>query len=336
MDILPAATLANVDKFVDSQMHAVPLDEIKRNMIKDGEDSKYTRRFTVDGYGKWREVKGEKMISNQDLPLLRDSSMLRVYKNLLHSEQLEGKPSSSHGSSNSKSRSRASRSDVSDFRPISVEDRAPTSASENVVGGSRPISVNDSATTSPSENAVRGARPTSLEDRPVTTTSFQSYKHLSTSLRSNVLPGVGKDKWDSSMKTEFTSKSVPPSWLEPEAKFGYTKDAYMKWAEHDVYRQRLMKAWDKHIANAPKPERQGTIRNSTKGKKPKEERSVEKQVNKELKVKTNEKKKKQKKEKNIEKDNTLKESEVKTRRIEVQPANSDDSFWDFYEKPFAQ
>ena len=239
MDILPTATIANVDKFVDSQMRSVSLDEIKRNMVKDGEDSKYTRKFTVDGYGKWREVKGEKMISKQNLPLLRDSSMLGVYRSLLHSEQMEDKPSS-HGNSNCASRSSSSRSNVGGSRPICIKDRPPTSACENVDGGSR---------------------PTSLEDRPPTNTSFQSYKHLSTSLRSNVLPGVGKDKWDSSMKTEFTSKSVPPSWLEPEAKFGYTKDAYMKWAEHDVYRQRLMKAWDKYITNAPKPERQGTIKN---------------------------------------------------------------------------
>ena len=32
----------------------------------------------------------------------------------------------------------------------------------------------------------------------------------------------------------------------------------------------------------------------------------------------------------------IKKDEIQTRRIEVQPANPDDDFWDFYEKPFAQ
>ena len=97
--------------------------------------------------------------------------------------------------------------------------------------------------------------------RPRANAPEESYKHLSTSLRSNVFPGIGKNNWESSAKTAYIDKSLPVSWKKPQAHFAITKDEYMDWAEHDVHRQRLVKAWDKYMADAPKPERQGTKKN---------------------------------------------------------------------------
>lgn len=97
-------------------------------------------------------------------------------------------------------------------------------------------------------------------DQTSSTTNYsvKSYKHLSSSLRSNVFPGTGKGQWESSTKTTHTVQSIPSSWTEPNEHHCITKDAYMVWAEHDVHRQRLKKAWDKYIAEAPKHERKGT------------------------------------------------------------------------------
>ena len=68
----------------------------------------------------------------------------------------------------------------------------------------------------------------------------------------------------------------------------------------------------------------------------KEEKSREKQTEKDAKKKSKQKKKKTIPEKNGSSNEGPKENEIQTRRIEVQPANPDEDFWDFYEKPFAQ
>ena len=70
-------------------------------------------------------------------------------------------------------------------------------------------------------------------------------------------------------------------------------------------------------------------------KPPKEEKPPERQ-NKKVVKKSKEKKKKTNTEKNVAINNKPNENEIQTRKIEVQPANSDDSFWNFYEQPFAQ
>ena len=190
-------------------MRAVPLDEIQGEMTEEN-SRKYIPKFTVDGYGKWREVKGEQNISSYNSQNFQDSSMLDAYRNLLHSGDIEPRPQ---------------------YSRYNTSHSPPSTAAQNDTG-----SV---------------SRATSSLDRSSTKESFRSYKNLSNSLRSNVFPGAGKDKWGSSTKTEFVSQSLPDSWAKPTANFGITKDSYMKWAEHDVYRQRLMKAWDKYVADAP-------------------------------------------------------------------------------------
>lgn len=211
-DVLPSSTLSKVDEFVASQMRAIPLQEMKPRTPKEGfEKPKYVPRFTVDGYGRWREVNGYERAPCQGL--LRDNSMLEVYKSLLKTDA--GSPSRSSKSGST----------------YSGEGR----------------------------DTVRTGTASSA--RPASKSSVQSYKHLSTSLRCNVFPGMGKNKWESSTKVAFQMQSIPSSWIESSENYRVTKDDYMKWAEHDVYRQRLMKAWEKYVTETPKVERPGTVVN---------------------------------------------------------------------------
>ena len=219
-NVLPSSTMSKVDDFIATQMLPAPLSDIRKKVTQDGAcRTKYIPRFTVDGYGRWREVQDRQNHAIQSPVSLRDPSMLEIYRRVLQTDNLESIPTSSRYSSTySSSKMNTPRADNASILNF-------------------------------------------CNKRPSTNSSFQSYKHLSTSLRSNVFPGIGKEKWESSTKTAFNSQSIPTSWVQQTENFGVTKDAYMKWAEQDVYRQRLMKAWDKYIADAPKPARQGTMSN---------------------------------------------------------------------------
>ncbi|XP_065056480.1 uncharacterized protein LOC135684758 [Rhopilema esculentum] len=277
---LPESTLRNVDDYIASEMYTMTVPRTK--------GGKYVPKFTVDGHGRWREVKNLKD---------EDQSRDLQTRNLIYHELLLQGPNQSESSK----------------RPLSMVRRSLDSTSSSVMNMSE-----TPYTTQPSGHF-----------RPTTNESFRSYKHLSTSLRSNVFPGLGKEKWESSSKKEFVPKQIPGQWQNEIEDFGVKKDAYMKWAEHDVYRQRLMKAWDKYITEAPKVERQA-LPKVVKEEKSKPSRDGE------TKKKAKGKKEAKKSKKEDETPTKQVINELQPTRIEVQPAKSDDDFWDFYDKPFEQ
>ena len=207
---LPESTLRNVDDYIASEMYTMTVSQTK--------GGRYVPKFTVDGHGRWREVKNLKY---------EDQSRGHQTRNLIYQELLLQEPHQSKSSKRSMVR------------------HSLDSASSGAMNMTEiPYTTQQSG-----------------HFRPTTNESFRSYKHLSTSLRSNVFPGLGKERWESSSKKEFVPKQIPGQWQNEIEDFGVKKDAYMKWAEHDVYRQRLMKAWDKYISEAPKVERQGSQNN---------------------------------------------------------------------------
>lgn len=66
------------------------------------------------------------------------------------------------------------------------------------------------------------------------------------------------------------------------------------------------------------------------------EKSPRKQNDKGEKKKAKQKKMKPDVQRNAVRENEPQKEEPQTRIIEVKPVNSDEDFWDFYEKPFAQ
>eukprot|EP00112_Aurelia_sp_Birch-Aquarium-sp1_P007950 Seg1868.5 transcript_id=Seg1868.5/GoldUCD/mRNA.D3Y31 product="hypothetical protein" protein_id=Seg1868.5/GoldUCD/D3Y31 len=292
---LPQNTLKKVEEFVASHMH--PTNDLTSSMVatvgchQDQTRTNYIPKFTVDGYGRWREVHCP-IDGKEDLEM-KNKFLQEVVRGLdMESDRDRGLRQTS---SINTSRSRCSHA------------------------SDRKGSQNSQAT-----------KECAGSSEVLTGTPRGYINHLSNSLRYNTFPGVGKSQWESSMKETFVPKSIPSRWLEPKVDFAVKKDDLMKWAEYDVHRKRLKKAWDQYMADAPKTERQVPVQvkkerqrkekvEETKAKKnikPRKEKTVPKQDNKE--------------------GDPPKNSEPDTRRIEVMPAKSDDSFWDFYEKPFPQ
>ena len=221
---LPQNTLKKVEEFVASQMK--PTNDLTESTIATGSGygqtkAKYIPKFTVDGYGRWREV--HCLADSKE-----DTGEVKTKNNVLH-DVFAGLDVKS-GSDNDRRFSQTS---------------CYTSRSRNSHASERKHSNNSQAKIECTET-------------PGTAGTHRGYiEELSNSLRYNTFPGIGKSQWESSTKETYVPKSIPSQWLEPQADFAVKKDALMKWAEYDVYRKRLKKAWDKYIADAPKTERQG-------------------------------------------------------------------------------
>ena len=223
---LPQNTLKKVEEFVASQMH--PTNDLTGSTTVATESgnhgqtrTKYIPKFTVDGYGRWREVHCL-ADGKEDLGVAKT-------KNIILHDVFAGL----------------------DIKCDSTSDRG-FSQTSSYTSRSRNSHASERKTSKNSQANIE------CRETPETAGTQRGYiEELSNSLRYNTFPGIGKSQWESSTKETYVPKSIPSQWLEPQVDFAVKKDALMKWAEYDVYRKRLKKAWDKYMADAPKTERQG-------------------------------------------------------------------------------
>lgn len=72
------------------------------------------------------------------------------------------------------------------------------------------------------------------------------YEMLGNALRMNIVPGYTTDHKISTTKTEFNDQVHLFRYQDPD-KWRYQKDELSKWAEHNVLRQRMTKAWEAYF-----------------------------------------------------------------------------------------
>ncbi|KAH3871201.1 uncharacterized protein LOC127868439 isoform X2 [Dreissena polymorpha] len=72
------------------------------------------------------------------------------------------------------------------------------------------------------------------------------YDMLGNALRMNVVPGYSTDQTISTTKTAFNDQVHLFRYQDPD-KWRYQKDELSKWAEHNVLRQRMTKAWEAYF-----------------------------------------------------------------------------------------
>jgi len=72
------------------------------------------------------------------------------------------------------------------------------------------------------------------------------YEMLGNSLRMNVVPGYSIDQAFSTTKNSFNDQVHLFRYKDPD-KWRYQKDELSKWAEHNVLRQRMTKAWEQYF-----------------------------------------------------------------------------------------
>lgn len=72
------------------------------------------------------------------------------------------------------------------------------------------------------------------------------YDMLGNSLRMNVVPGYTTDNKVSTTKTDYNDQVHLFRYQDPD-KWRYQKDELSKWAEHNVLRQRMTKAWEQYF-----------------------------------------------------------------------------------------
>ena len=71
-------------------------------------------------------------------------------------------------------------------------------------------------------------------------------------LRANLFPGAGAyGTWQSQSKATYVSKEVVAPGNR-DAFYGMQTDALGKWAEANVYRERVMKNWEEYMNSKPK------------------------------------------------------------------------------------
>ena len=217
---LSKQTVDNVDEFLKSELRRWETGrERKPSPSFHAENKNHSPKFVVDGYGRWREIGNEQNDQSIYEDLLRGGK--GDINKFTNSNGRNMERESAEGSMNG--RLLTGRHKEASVSKTSDQNKYLISSRENARSCS---------------NASRNSTPAA------------SYKHLSASLRSNIFPGLGKEKWESSTKTTYVPKRTTSAWTGPEYDFGVRKDWFMDWAEQDVYRMRLMKAWDKHRLDA--------------------------------------------------------------------------------------
>ncbi|KAL5018361.1 hypothetical protein ScPMuIL_004083 [Solemya velum] len=86
-----------------------------------------------------------------------------------------------------------------------------------------------------STSAADGMRP--QEDL------YSEYETLGNAMRQNIFPGFTSDAKQSCTKSEFTDTVHLHRYPDPD-QYRYKKDELSRWAEHNVIRERMKKAWN--------------------------------------------------------------------------------------------
>lgn len=86
------------------------------------------------------------------------------------------------------------------------------------------------------------------------------YEHLSTNLRSNVFPGIGRTDWESTTSKNFREKIVTPPWRRKEF-HGLKTDYFAKWSAANVHHEKMKRKWDEYLSAAPKFKGKGSNTN---------------------------------------------------------------------------
>lgn len=89
------------------------------------------------------------------------------------------------------------------------------------------------------------------KSKPFTVPAFSKdmnpeYEMLSNAMRMNVVPGYTMNHKTTTTKTAFNDQVHLFRYQDPD-KYRYQKDELSKWAEHNVLRQRMTKAWEQYF-----------------------------------------------------------------------------------------
>eukprot|EP00794_Sanderia_malayensis_P010754 gene10754-11904_t len=336
--ILSPNTIRDVDEYLQLDVRGETLRDNKPWTLSSSQgnihpyNNKTIPKFAVDGYGRWKQIGG----TTENTSINGEFFNGGKHNGNRLIEDLKGLSVSSLSSFNAPlnmefdARGASRRSNHNNYNNMTSRNgnvnRVPSGGqleNKNVVNN-MPININDDEVFSRSSTAPRSS----------VGGGSRGYNHLSMSIRSNVFPGMGQQVWQSSTKQSYVPKHLQPA-SDSEDDFTIKKDSFMKWSEYDVYRQRLMKAWDKYITDMPTKDYSATP--SAKKEKMKQTHSPAKPSKKKAEKQPRKGGHKDQNKDSNSKEDTKKSQDSQPMRIEVKPAPSEeDGFWDFYEKPFEQ
>lgn len=105
--------------------------------------------------------------------------------------------------------------------------------------------------TKPKVQQKRHSLQPQTERRKSICTAENAYQQLSTSLRSNIFPGIGKEDWESTNTITFHEKSVTPPWKRKEY-YGLQTDYFGKWSAANSHHKQMEKKWNEYLSAVPK------------------------------------------------------------------------------------
>lgn len=141
------------------------------------------------------------------------------------------------------------------WREINIHAKQP--AKYNTSKKSTPkCAMSDASNTLSLPNSVMNTVRKTLKTQGEKSLQDSNYQTLSTNIRANIFPGVGKHSWLSESKNVYTEsvlKLGDRGVHELQDKFyGINRDAIGKWNEARVHHERMKKAWDVYLESLAK------------------------------------------------------------------------------------